>query len=143
MPVDGDKWERYIISVAASLDKPVAAEIVTKDEKVEDYWPVLEHGSRKGQRPWPLAKKKTRLRGGRVFSSQAVGGFIDKNARHIVEYLTESYTRRIRQLKRPLNRAELVAAANEAGARALKLLRVAIPVDTGKAKNSLDMRKAR
>jgi hypothetical protein len=143
MPVDGDAWDKFMLKVAGDLDNPVEADIVTNSRDVENYWPVLEHGSRKGQRPWPSAKKKTAVSGGKVFSKQAVGGFIEKNAKNIIGYLAEAYTRRVRQLQRPLTRTEITDAANEAGAKALTLLKAAIPVDTGKAKNSLSLRKAR
>ena len=42
------------------------------------YMRVLEYGSKKGAKPWPAARKKTEEFRGRIYSTQAVGGFMQK-----------------------------------------------------------------
>lgn len=48
------------------------------------YAEPLEAGSRRGSRPWPSAGPRTKEKGGRIWSSQAVGGVIN-------QVLTEKY----------------------------------------------------
>ena len=130
------------ISAAIAGTEPVSATVETKSDEVERYWPVLEHGSREGHRPWPKPRKKTvHGAGGRIFSRQAVGGFVAKNRRHFLQYLRDAYLRHFARTKMPLTEAEARSAANEAASRAAALLKASIPVDTGKAKNSLFARK--
>jgi len=52
----------------------------TKSEFTNDmvYGPVIEKGSIPGNKPWPNPGPKTILSDGRIFSTQAIGGTIDK-----------------------------------------------------------------
>jgi len=42
------------------------------------YAPVIERGSKPGYKPWPTAREKTVQRNGRIWSTQAIGGTLDK-----------------------------------------------------------------
>ena len=68
-------------------DKGTAAESWTPVSKHEGgysfgnpliYAGVLEYGSKLGSKPWPSAQKKTAEFRGRIYSTQAVGGFMQK-----------------------------------------------------------------
>lgn len=133
-----DRSFQQFIDAAIAASEPVTATIETRSDEVERYWPVLEHGSRPGQKPWPTARKKTaRGPGGNIFSRQAVGGFIFKNRARFLEYLKTAYIKRFSVRKLPLTLNEAQAAAGDAADQSLRLVQAAIPVDTGQAKDSL------
>lgn len=144
MPVDTSNFDKFILQVVGTVGAPVEAQIVTTDPKVQKYWPVLEFGSGEGQRPWPEPKTHTVVGAdGRIHSKQSPQGFIRRNGQRFYQYLTEAYVRRVQILKRPLNRGEMVEAANDAAARSLELLRSSVPVKSGKLKNSLRVNAAK
>ena len=74
-PVDSgdfrDSWESSSIS---KTSKGVTARIT--NDKI--YADAIEFGSTPGESPWPNPGPKTRMSGGRIYSSQAVGGTIKK-----------------------------------------------------------------
>lgn len=141
--VDSSGWDKFFLPAVTDSTQPVEARIVTKDPEVKRYWATLEFGSREGSKPWPTARKKTRRRNGRVVSRQAPEGFVRKNYKLFYAYLKDAYARRVAMLKRPLRRAELAEAANESIERALLIEKSQIPVDTARAKNSLQIERAK
>lgn len=73
-PVDSgkfkDAWEYDISSSGKGLMATVSNDTV--------YASAIEFGSTPGQKPWPSPGPKTVVSGGRIYSSQAVGGTIEK-----------------------------------------------------------------
>lgn len=82
LEIDDSQLTEELEAIAAAADEtPVEASIITDNPKCLDYWPVLEYGSKRGQRPWPRPWKRTAIGdGSRIFSKQAVDGWIMKYA---------------------------------------------------------------
>lgn len=141
--IDTTSFDRLVLAVAAESSAEIVAEVVTDNPETEPYWPVLEHGSRPGARPWPTPRKKTTMRGGRIYSKQAPGGFVAKRFRDFLKYLSEAYIDRLREKQAPLSRAELIECANLATERAKAVIAAGAPVDSGKFKSSITMNPAK
>lgn len=141
--VDDSSFRKMILDALAEPSEPVIADVITTSKEVEAYWPVLEQGSREGQRPWPHARKKTVKRKGRIFSRQAPEGFIGKNREIFQRFLREEFLAIFEKVKRPLKRAELIHAANNAVEKARQFLKKVVPVDKGEFRDSISTRKAK
>lgn len=73
-PVDkGDFKEGWHSETSRGMDQ-ISAQI--SNDKV--YASAIEFGSSPGEKPWPSPGPKTVMSNGRIFSSQAVGGTIEK-----------------------------------------------------------------
>ncbi len=128
----------------ASASEPVRAEIVTTDKEVERYWRVVDRGSVRDEKPWPDPKSKTRIgRDGRVVTKQAPEGFVLRHLATVGAYLKEAIVKVMGNRKAPLTRGQVVEATNQAAEKAFELIRAGAPVDSGKLKNSLAVRKAK
>lgn len=74
-PVDsGDFRDSWESSSIAKGQNSLSAKIFNN----EIYASAIEFGSTPGEKPWPSPGPKTRMSGGRIYSSQAVGGTINK-----------------------------------------------------------------
>lgn len=138
MKIDSRAFDTFLQTAVDGIAVPVTTSVITKDADVERYWPILEAGSTPGQKPWPSAKTKTLYgAGGRVFSKQAPQGFVSPYSALFVGYLTSALA-----AGNPLpTQAELRSMVNSAAAKVLAMLKTTIPVDTGKARDSLDTRE--
>lgn len=127
---------------AAGLNAHIEAAVITNNADVENYWGVLEFGSKRGQRPWPTARKKTRYGpDGNVYSKQAVGGFVRVNEAVIFKLLADEYDRVAAQGRMP-TQTELVGVVNQAAEATAVLLRKIVPVDSGAFKRSIAVQRA-
>ena len=73
-PVDTGKFKdswSYDVSVTGKGIKSIVSNDMV-------YASAIEFGSAPGEKPWPNPGPKTVMSGGRIFSSQAVGGTIEK-----------------------------------------------------------------
>lgn len=141
MEIDDRAFQQMVRAAANAV--AVDADVMTVDEYVERYWGATEYGSRRGQRPWPNPRKKTTLGpGGRVFSKQAVGGWIRKYGKRFLDFLEEAYMKRARGGDPPTQN-DLRDSVNEAGRRTLEWMEKTAPVDSGRLRDSLALRKAR
>lgn len=141
--VDTSTFDRLILQVATDSTGPIVGDVVTDSTAAEKYWPVLEHGSRPGGRPWPHPRKKTVLSGGRVYSRQAPGGFVGKRRSLFLRYLKDAFLAAVRAKRGPLNREELAAAVNDALGLAKEQISSAAPVDSGQFHDSIDIKPAK
>jgi hypothetical protein len=140
MEID-DREFQLLVKEALKLTA-VEAEIVTTDPKVKDYWPVLEYGSREGQRPWPRSGPRTRRSQGRVFSRQGVGGFVRKHANIFIRFLSDAIKRNADHADGFTKQSDLAATVNEAADKSLEFLKKTAPVDEGTLRDSLTVKKA-
>jgi hypothetical protein len=128
----------FLIQQAGSGAR-VEATVVTNNRDVEEYWGVLEFGSRRGQRPWPNPRTRTALgQDGRVYSNQAVGGFVRKNEDLIFGFMEAEYSR-VAGLP---DHAALVSVVNRSADRLCGFLRTVVPVDSGAFRDSISYVKA-
>jgi hypothetical protein len=142
--VDTSSFENMLIRVAENLGTPVEAQVVTNSSAARKYWPVLEHGSGRGRRPWPNPRKKTMLgTDGRVYSKQAPDGFVHKHYTKFVDFLKRAYLRRVSAKQAPLTREEMEAAADEATWQAERLIHAGAPRDSGEFADSITAEKAK
>src|SRR5690242_8176681 len=133
--IDTSGFDRFAELVQSTASKPVSAAIAV-DGPAEAYWFVCEYGSAKGSRPWPSAGPRTVESGGRIYSSQARGGFVFKNANQFVKFLRDSYLH-VQKNGQPVSGDDLVRAANEAASNALRLVIAGAPTDSGELKSDL------
>ena len=119
--VDTSAFQQFILKLQGDLQGEIASEIVVTG-KAAKYWAPCEFGSRRGGRPWPNPGPRTVASGGRVYSSQAPGGFVFKNRQRFITMLSEAYKANIENGTFP-TREHLIDAANEAGNEALELIK--------------------
>jgi len=125
----------------AAVESDATAAVVVEGEAAK-YAHVLNRGSAPGEKPWPEPKKKTtRGREGRIFSKQAPQGLVAQHAKAIFGFLIDALRRRLHGGKLPTD-ADVKAAANEAAEKTADVIREGAPVDSGKLKNSIAVRKA-
>lgn len=140
--VDSTAFEAMLRGVQ-NLSAPVAADIVV-DGDPKKYWAVVEHGSRRGHRPWPNPRRKTTVGpGGRVFSTQAVGGFVMRHRDKFVAFLRDAFLKVMEKRKGRITRESVAEAANMAAEQALSLIRAKTPVDSGSLESSEKIVKAK
>lgn len=138
-----DSRQFDLLVAAASRVRPVEAQIVTSG-KPEDYWGVLEHGSRAGQAPWPQPRKKTRFgAGGRIFSKQAPQGFVMHWASRFIDFLAEAYRKAADSTGGAPLQDDLQGAVNDAAEKSLDLILRGVPVDSGQLRDSLKVKRGR
>lgn len=130
-------FDNLLKAYAQDAEGKIEAAVVMTG-KAKAYWFIPEVGSRRGARPWPNPRKKTRLgRSGRVFSMQAPDGYIHILAPKFFQALTAAY-KSIVGNGLP-TRAQLVRAANQAANTAKGLIRNSAPVDSGALRSGIQV----
>lgn len=138
-----DSRQFDLLVEAASKVRPVEAQIVTSG-KPEDYWIVLERGSKEGQRPWPQPRKKTRFGANRrIFSKQAPQGFVMHWASKFIDFLAQSYRKVADATGGAPLQGDLQSAVDDAAEKSLDLILKGVPVDSGALRDSLKVKKGR
>lgn len=140
--IDDKAFEARVAAIAAELDEAVTAEIVSRGPAAA-YAAVVERGSRKGEKPWPEARKKTVERGPCIAVKAQPEGFIRRNAERFAAFLRDALKKRMGKTKRIPTRTDLVEAANEAGEKALALAKASVPRDSGQLHDSLKLKEAK
>jgi hypothetical protein len=120
----------------------VEASVVTSGLP-ENYALVLEYGSGEGQRLWPRSGPRTRRAQGRIFSRQAIGGYVRRNAKILNRFLENAYKKVAARGDGSPSQSDLADAVNEAAGEALEFLKKVVPVDSGELRDSLEVRKAK
>lgn len=129
-----------MLSTLAQTSTPATASVITNDTKVQMYWGVLEGGSGPGQRPWPRVGKRTVSgQDGRIFSSQAPEGFVRKYGATFLTWLVAEVQSASGDGLPDQN--GLQDAVNRTAARVRDFLKTVVPVDSGEARDSLDVRE--
>lgn len=139
--VDTSGFDQFVEMVQSTASAPVTAAI-SVDGPAQAYWAVCEYGSAKGHRPWPNAGPRTVESGGRVYSSQARGGFVFKNSAKFIGFLKAAYLR-VATKGKPASKDDLVAAANDAAGQAYKLIVAGAPYDSGELKSDIKLESAK
>lgn len=138
--VDSRSFDQFVARAQALATSPVTASIIAEGDPAA-YWAPLEFGSGYGRRPWPRPGPRTTVTSGRVFSRQAVGGYVFRNSKRFTQFLFDALRRRILPGK-ILSRADLVIAANEASQQAKDLIVSGAPSDTGALKKAIKVKGA-
>lgn len=74
-PVDkGDFQEAWGVTRVSRINNGFSVKV--HNDKI--YASAIEFGSSPGGKPWPNPGPKTAMKGGRIFSTQAIGGTINK-----------------------------------------------------------------